>query len=63
MEERQWHADESQMTSELMNTYNRHCITCRHEADLDEDPCKTCLDTDPIGRERPLWGMVREERD
>ncbi len=39
----------------------RYCIHCKDGGrGITEHPCVVCLDTDPIGRERPLWTPKQE---
>lgn len=36
----------------------RYCIACKnYDCESEQDPCKTCLNTDPPGREKPLWEL------
>jgi hypothetical protein len=42
----------------MRNPEMHHCVTCRwFSLDINQEPCRGCLDTEPVGRARPLWEL------
>ena len=50
-----WNVEQIEATEDRISG---RCSTCIHNCGADiveEEPCKTCLDFDNMGREKPLW--------
>lgn len=47
---------EATLKATMTDPATRHCITCMSAlVNINEQPCRTCMHTEPIGRARPLW--------